>query len=66
MWSSVNSWRGMRPAGCFGTMPSPALAEMYAEAVEQAAVETGLDATSFPAKCPWTLDQLLSPELLKE
>jgi hypothetical protein len=42
------------------------LAEAYADAVEQAAAETGLEEETFPATCPWTLDQLLSPDILKE
>ena len=40
------------------------LSEAYANAVEQAAAETDLDEGTFPAHCPWTLDQLLSPEVL--
>ena len=35
-----------------------------ADAVELAADETGLTEDSFPADCPWTLEQLLSPEVL--
>jgi hypothetical protein len=42
------------------------LAEAYAEAVERAAAETGLTAESFTAECPYTLDQLLSPDYLGE
>jgi hypothetical protein len=38
------------------------LADLYAEAVERAAAETGLDPESFPAECPYTLDLLLSQE----
>jgi len=40
------------------------LAEAYANALELAAVETELEEATFPAICPWTLDQLLSPEVL--
>ena len=39
------------------------LAEVYTDAVEQAAVETGLPAKTFPAVFPYTLDQLLSSDL---
>ena len=39
------------------------LAEVYAEAVERAAAETGLAAGDFPAECPYSLDQLLAIEL---
>jgi hypothetical protein len=42
------------------------LANVYAEAVERAAAETGLAAESFPAACPYTLDQVLSPEFPAE
>lgn len=36
----------------------------YEKAVRRAAAETGLPATTFPAECPYTLDQLLSGDLL--
>lgn len=36
------------------------LAEMCAEAVERAVAETGLPAQTFPADCPYSLDQLLT------
>ena len=39
------------------------LAEVYPEAVERAAAETGLAPQTFPAECPYTLDQLLTIEL---
>jgi hypothetical protein len=39
------------------------LAEVYADAVKQAAAETGLSAKRFPAVCPYTFDQLLSSDL---
>jgi hypothetical protein len=42
------------------------LPEVYAEAVERAIAETGLTAEIFPAACPYTLEQLLSPDLLEE
>jgi hypothetical protein len=38
------------------------LADAYAEAIERAAIETGLTAKSFPAECPYTLEQLMSSE----
>ncbi len=41
------------------------LAETYAKASEWASDETGLPAQTFPAECPWTLDQLLSAEVLE-
>ena len=39
------------------------LAEAYANAVEVAAAETGLVAGSFPAECPYGLDQLLAADV---
>jgi hypothetical protein len=42
------------------------LADVYDNAVERTAAETGLPPNTFPAACPYTLDQLLSVELLAE
>lgn len=42
------------------------LAATYAKAIKQAGRETNLPAEKFPAECPWTLDQLLSAEILAE
>jgi hypothetical protein len=39
------------------------LADMYAEAVERAAGETGLPASTFPSACPYTFEQLLSSDV---
>jgi hypothetical protein len=40
------------------------LADAYRKAVERAVAETGLGAKTFPAACPYTLEQLLSSDLL--
>jgi hypothetical protein len=40
------------------------LPQAYIKAVERAAAETGLATATFPAECPYTLDQLLSPAIL--
>ncbi|MSU76797.1 MAG: DUF29 domain-containing protein [Gemmataceae bacterium] len=40
------------------------LAEIYADAVELAADETALPEETFPVQCPFTLDELLSAEVL--
>jgi hypothetical protein len=40
------------------------LADAYHKAVEPAAAETGLPAETFPLTCPFSLDQLLSADLL--
>ena len=42
------------------------LADLYARAIERAVAETGLPAATFPAVCPFSLDQLLSADLLAE
>ena len=42
------------------------LADVYAKAAERAAAETELPPQTFPAACPYTLDQLLSADLLAE
>ncbi|HEV3143170.1 MAG TPA: DUF29 domain-containing protein [Gemmataceae bacterium] len=42
------------------------LADVYSKAVERAAAETALAAETFPVTCPYTLDQLLSADLLGE
>lgn len=39
------------------------LADVYTEAVERAAAETGAARDRFPAVCPYTLDELLTVEL---
>ena len=36
------------------------LGELYLKAVERACIETGLPTESFPAECPFTLDDLLT------
>src|SRR5437660_9746413 len=50
-----------------GTLQSHAVANLataYRSAIERAAAETGLPPATFPAECPWTLEQLLSAEVL--
>jgi hypothetical protein len=42
------------------------LAEVYVDAVKQAIAETGLSPKIFPADCPYTLEQLLSDDILDE
>jgi hypothetical protein len=38
------------------------LANIYPKAVIDAAYETGMEVSDFPAECPWTLDQLLADD----
>ncbi len=42
------------------------LADVYLKAVERAVAETELPSATFPAACPYTLNQLLSADLLAE
>ena len=42
------------------------LAAIYEKAVKYAARETGLPAEVFPTECPWTLEELLSVEVMGE
>jgi hypothetical protein len=40
------------------------LAEAYRKAVERVVAETGLPRETFPENCPYTLEQILSPDLM--
>ena len=40
---------------------SAVIDQAYGNAVIQAADETGLPETTFPAECPWSFDQILEP-----
>ncbi len=40
------------------------LSQVYTDALERAVTETGLPAEAFPDACPYTLDQILSPDIL--
>jgi hypothetical protein len=42
------------------------LSQAYENAVEQASAETGFPAATFPAECPYTLDQLLAVDVSQE
>jgi len=42
------------------------LEDVYLKAVERAAAETGLAVATFPENCPFTVEQLLSTDLLAE
>jgi hypothetical protein len=42
------------------------LAEAYTNGVEQAVAETGLSAETFPEECPYSVDQLLTADVLEE
>lgn len=54
----------MEKKGVLRNHAEESLVAIYRKAVKYAARETNLPAETFPAECPWTLDQLLSPDLL--
>jgi len=71
------SWRGsiikqrqeleaLASRGVLRNHAEAVLADAYRKAVERAAAETGLPAETFPVACPYSLDQLLSADLLAE
>jgi hypothetical protein len=71
------SWRGtiivqahklskLADSGVLRRHAESVLPACYAEAVEMAVKETQLAAKTFPAECPWTLEQLLSAEVLDQ
>jgi hypothetical protein len=70
------SWRGTIVAqrqelarlldrGVLRNHAAAVLAEVYADAVERTSAETELPPDTFPAECPYTLDQLLSADALR-
>ena len=42
------------------------VADVYPDAVEGASIETGLAATSFPASCPFSVDEILERTFLSD
>jgi Domain of unknown function DUF29 len=42
------------------------VAEVFPDAVRQAAIETGLDPSVFPEAVPWPVDQILEPDPLAQ
>ncbi|MEX0700520.1 MAG: DUF29 domain-containing protein [Planctomycetales bacterium] len=57
---------GLASRGVLRNHAEAVLADMHRKAVERAAAETGLPAETFPEVCPYTLDQLLSADLLDD
>jgi hypothetical protein len=57
---------GLPGRGVLRNHAEAVLAKAYANGVEQAAAETGLPPAAFPSACPYTLDHLLSAEVLGE
>lgn len=67
----TNSWRGtiltqrrklrhLLESGTLRRYASEMLGQCYKEAIEQAAVETGLSEAAFPAECALSLDDVLA------
>jgi hypothetical protein len=54
---------GLASRGVLRNHASDVLARAYLKAIERAAAERGIAADRFPARCPYTVDQLLSVEL---
>jgi hypothetical protein len=71
-WRSTIAAQRARTERLFRQSPSlrrtvrEALAEVYRDAVEQAAIETGLPEKSFPRDCPYTSEQILSREFIPD
>jgi hypothetical protein len=57
---------GLVSRGVLRSHAEAVLPDVYRKAVERAAAETDLPAGTFPEACPYTLDQLLSADLLAE
>lgn len=57
---------GILDSGVLRNHADELLPALYAKAVRLASKETKLSGATFPAKCPWTLDQLLSEDVLKD
>lgn len=57
---------GLAGRGVLRSHAEAALPDAYQKAIERAAAETGLPAETFPATCLYSLDQLLSPDILSD
>lgn len=57
---------GLVSRGALRNHAEAVLADAYYKAIERTAAETALPAETFPAGCPYTLDQLLSAEFFTE
>ncbi|MGH7483509.1 MAG: DUF29 domain-containing protein [Longimicrobiales bacterium] len=55
---------GLASTGVLRSHADAVLSQCYAHAVERASAETGLPAETFPSECPYTLEQLLTEDLL--
>lgn len=57
---------GLVSRGVLRNHAEAVLTDVYLKAVERATAETGLAGATFPAACPYTLDELLSADLIAE
>ena len=57
---------GLVSRGVLRNHAEAVLADVYRKAIDRAAAESGLPVDTFPVVCPYTLDQLLSSDLLAE
>lgn len=63
-WSQQDELEFDMESGALRNHAETSLAAIYEKARKLASAETGLPAETFPAECPWTLEQLLSAEVL--
>jgi hypothetical protein len=64
--SQAQELRELLESGVLSNYAEEILARAYANGVRQAIAETGLDASTFPAECPYTMESLLAAELRDE
>jgi hypothetical protein len=57
---------GLLGRGVLRAHAEAVLPDAYRKAVERAVAETGLPPDTFPTACPYSLDQLLSPDVLAD
>jgi hypothetical protein len=58
--------RGLRHAPSLTRELPTMLLEEYPAACRKASAQTGLSLATFPAPCPWSLEQVLNPDFLPE
>jgi hypothetical protein len=56
----------LRDSPSLRSLPASLLSEVYPEAREDAAEETGLPITRFPHMCRWSVDEVLNPDFLPD
>lgn len=66
IFNQQDELKGLLEGGVLQNHAEELLPTVYQKAVKQAARETKLPPTTFPPECPWTLEQLLSDEVLEK